>query len=128
MSLCTMTARVLVEVICVLALVCSGEAQIRLDVNYPEAGNYNLVTLICNDDFGLRFNDAEFLKRAPGQESPRPVQLPGSPINGEITITLTQEEEGYFSCRSASEGGNSTNQIGLAGKSYTVQHVHEQSL
>ena len=31
MSLCTMIARVLVEVICVLAVLCSGEAQISIN-------------------------------------------------------------------------------------------------
>ena len=108
-----MTARVLVEVICVLAVVCSGEAQVNLAVDYPETGNYSLVTLTCNDNFGTRLNDAEFLRRAPRQDSP--VQLPGSPTNGEITITLTQEKEGYFSCRSASVPSD---EIGLAGKLY----------
>ena len=102
-----------VKVICLLAVVCSGEAQVNLAVDYPETGNYNLVTLTCNDNFGTRLNDAEFLRRAPGQDSP--VQLPGSPTNGEITITFTQEEEGYFSCRSASVPSD---EIGLAGKLY----------
>ena len=111
-----MTARVLVEVICVLAIVCASNAQVNLRVDYPEPGNYRLVTLTCSDNFGARLNDAEFLRRAPGQDSA--VQLPGPPINGEITITLTQEKEGYFSCRSDSEGGTSTNKIGLAGKLY----------
>ena len=112
--LCTMTARVLVEVICVLAIVCSGEAMPIIAVEYIVPENYNLVTLTCYDNFGTKLNDAEFLRRAPGQDSP--VQLPGSPTNGEITITLTQEEEGYFSCRSVSGGGTSTNEIGLAGE------------
>ena len=102
-----------VKVICLLAVVCSVEAQVNLAVVYPEPGNYNLVTLTCNDNFGTRLNDAEFLRRAPGQSSPD--QLPGSPTNGEITITLTQEGEGYFSCRSASVPSN---EIGLAGKLY----------
>ena len=102
-----------VKMICLLAVVCSGEAQVNLAVDYPEPGNYNRVTLTCNDNFGARLNDAEFLRRAPGQDSP--VQLPGSPTNGEITITLTQEEEGYFSCRSASVPSD---EIGLAGKLY----------
>ena len=110
-----MTARVLVQVICVLAVVCSGEAQVNLAVDYPEPGNYSLVTLTCNDNFGTMLtNNVEFLRRAPGQDSP--VQLSGSPTNGEITITLTQEEEGYFSC--SSDSVLSTNQIGLAGELY----------
>ena len=108
-----MTARVLLEVVCVLAVVRSGEAQVNLAVDYPEPGNHNIVTLTCNDFFGGRLNDAEFLRRAPGQDSP--VQLPGSPTNGEITITLTQEEEGYFSCSSASFPSD---EIGLAGELY----------
>ena len=105
-----MTARVLVEVICVLAVVCASKAQVNLRVDYPEPENYNLVTLTCSDDFGSELNDAEFLRRAPGQDSP--VQLPG---NGEVTITLTQEEEGYFSCRSDSVPSD---EIDLAGKLY----------
>ena len=104
---------VLVQLICLLAVVCSGEAQINLAVDYPETGNYNLVTLTCSDNFGSTLNDAEFLRRDPGQSSLD--QLPGSPTNGEITITLTQEEEGYFSCRSASVPSN---EIGLAGELY----------
>ena len=108
-----MTARVLVQVICVLAVVYSCEAQVNLAVDYPETGNYSLVKLTCSDDFGVRLNDAEFLKRVPEQNSL--VQLPGSPTDGEITITLTQEEEGYFSCRS---GNVRSDEIGLAGKLY----------
>ena len=108
-----MTARVLVNVVSVLAVVCAVKAQVHLAVDYPEQGNYNLVTLTCSDNFGFRLDDAEFLRRAPDQDSP--VQLPGSPTNGEITIILTQEEEGYFSCSSVSGGGNSS-EIGLAGE------------
>ena len=103
-----------VKVVCVLAIVCAVEGQPNIRVDYPQEGNYNLVTLTCSDNVGARLNDAEFLRRAPGQDSRVP--LPGSPINGEITITLTQEDEGYFSCRSVSGGGTSTNEIGLAGK------------
>ena len=102
-----------VKVICLLAVVCSCEAQVNLAVDYPETGNYSLVRLTCSDNFGTRLNDAEFFKRTPGQDSP--VQLPGSPTNGKITITLTQEEEGYFSCRSVSVPSD---EIGLAGKLY----------
>ena len=111
-----MTARVS---ICLLAIVCAAEAQIRLVVDYPEPANYNLVKLTCTNASSDRFNDAEFLKRAPGQDSA--IQLPGSPINGELIITLTQAEEGYFSCSNGSEGGTSS-EIGLAGN-YSV-HVH----
>ena len=109
---------VLVQLICVLycALVCATAFEVNLAVNHPETGNYNRVRLTCNDDFGARLNDAEFLRRDPDQESA--VQLPGSPTNSEITITLTQEEEGYFSCMSVSGGGTSINVIGLAGKLY----------
>ena len=108
-----MTARVLavVQVVCVLAVVCSGEGDVILAVNYPVSGNYNRVTLTCNDDFGARLNDAEFIKRIPGQGS----RSAGPPTNGEITITLTQEEEGYFSCRNADIPSE---EIGLAGKLY----------
>ena len=103
-----------VKVICVLAIVCAAaEGQPNLFVEYPQQGNYNLVTLSCRNSFEESLNDAEFIKRAPGQDSP--VQLPGSPTNGEITITLTQEEEGYFSCSSANVPSD---EIGLAGKSY----------
>ena len=116
-----MTARVLVNMICLLTVVSAAEAQIRLVVDYPEPPNYNLVKLTCTNASSNRINDAEFLKRAPGQDSA--IQLPGSPINGEITITLTQTEEGYFSCSSASEGGTSS-EIGLAGNFCSV-HVHE---
>ena len=115
-SLCTMTARVLVEVICVLAVVCSGEAMPSIAAEYPDPDNYSIVTLTCSDRFGARLNDAEFQRRAPDQGSRD--ELPGSPTNGEITITLTQADEGHFSCSSASEGGTSTNEIGLAGKLY----------
>ena len=110
---------VLVQLICVLycALVCATAFEVHVAVDYPEPGNYNLVTLTCSDDFGLGLNDAEFLRRAPGQDSP--VQLPGSPKNGEITITLTQEEEGPIQLyMSVSGGGTSINEIGLAGKLY----------
>ena len=106
-----MTARVLVQLICLLAVVCSGEAQVNLAVYYPEPGNYNRVTLTCNDNFGARLNDAEFLKRDPGQDSPDLLQ--GFPTNGKITIILTQADEGYFSCSSVS--GNTSSEIGLAG-------------
>ena len=109
-----MTAH-LEHVICFLAILCAVKAQVDIAVNYPEQGNYNLVTLTCNDDFGFPLNDAEFLRRAPGQGSDAN-QLQVSPTNGEITITLTQEEEGYFSCSSVSGGGTSINEIGLAGK------------
>ena len=109
-----MTARVLVEMICILAVVCSGEAMPSIDAEYPNLDDYNSVTLTCNDNIGARLDDAEFLRRAPGQDSSVP--FPGSPSNGEINITLTQAEEGYFSCRSVSGGGISTNEIGLAGK------------
>ena len=106
-----MIARVLVNVICVLAIVCAVKAQVHLAVDYPEPGNYNLVTLTCNDNFGARLNDAEFLRRAPGQDST--VELQGFPTNAKITIILTQAEEGYFSCSSVS--GDTSSEIGLAG-------------
>ena len=109
-----MTARVLAEVIRALAVVIACEAIPDIHAYYPDPEDYNRVTLYCKNSFEGLLNDAEFLRRAPGQDSP--VQLPGSPINGGITITLTQEEEGYFSCRSVSGGGTSTNEIGLAGK------------
>ena len=109
-----MTARKLVEVICVLAVVCSGEAMPNIAAEYPDSEDYNMVRLTCSDNFGTRLTDAEFLKRAPGQGSGAN-QLQVSPTNGEITITLSQEEEGYFSCSSDSGGGTS-NEIGLAGK------------
>ena len=82
---------VLVQLICVLycALVCATAFEVNLAVDYPEPGNYNLVTLTCSDDFGLGLNDAEFLRRDPGQDSLD--QLPDSPTNGGITITLTQD-------------------------------------
>ena len=110
-----MTARVLVEVICVLAVVVSAcEAMPTIAAEYPDSEDYNRVTLTCSDSFGTRLTDAEFLRRA---DQGSPVQLPGSPTNGEITITLTQEDEGYFSCTSDDGGGNSS-EIGLAGKLY----------
>ena len=112
-SLCTMTARVLVEVICVLAVVCSGEAMPTIAAEYPDSEDYHEVRLTCSDNFGTRLNDAGYLRRAPDQDSPVP--LPGSPTNGEITITSTQEEEGYFSCSSVSFPSDD---IGLAGKLY----------
>ena len=103
-----------VKVICLLAVVCCGEALVNLAVDYPETGNYNRVTLTCNDDFGTRLMyNVEFLRRDPGQSSRD--QLSGSPTNGEITITLIQEEEGYFSCRS---GDFRSDEIGLAGELY----------
>ena len=102
-----------VRVICVLAIVYAAEAQQpNLVVEYPQQGNYNLVTLSCRNGLGESLNDTEFLRRAPGQDSR--VQLQGSPINGEITISLTQEEEGYFSC--SSSGGNRSSETGLAGE------------
>ena len=109
-----MTARVLVEVICVLAVVCSVEGQPNIHADYPDSEDYNRVTLSCRNNFGDLLTDAEFLRHAPRQDSR--VRLPGSPTNGEVIITLTPAEEGYFSCRSASGGGTSTNEIGLAGK------------
>ena len=114
-----MTARVLaiVQVICVLAVVCSVEGQPNVHADYPVPEDYNKVTLSCRKSFGDLLTDAEFLRRTPDQDSPVPFQE-GSPTNGEITITLTQEDEGYFSCRSDSGGGNSTNKIGLAGELY----------
>ena len=111
-KLCTMSMTA-VKVIGVLAIVCAAEAQPNLVVDYPEPGNYSVVMLTCSDNFGAKLNDAEFLRRAPEQDSP--VQLPDSPTNGEITITLSQEEEGYFSCRSDSV---TSDEIGLAGKLY----------
>ena len=112
--MCTMT--VLVEVICALAVVVACEAMPNIHADYPDPENYNRVTLSCRNSFQDLLSDAEFLRRASRQNSP--VQLPGSPTNGEITITLTQEDEGYFSCSSVSEGGTSTNEIGLAGELY----------
>ena len=106
--------------ICVLVIVCAADGQPNLVVEYPQQGNYNLVTLSCRNIFEESLNDAKFFKRVPGQDSP--VQLPGSPTNGKITITLTQEEEGYFSCSSVSGGGTSS-EIGLAGKF----HVHART-
>ena len=106
-----MTARVLV---CVLAVAVAGEAMPNIHADYPDPEDYNLVTLSCTNSSRLDLLiDANFLRRAPEQDSL--VQLPGSPINGEINITLTQEKEGYFSCSSANGGGPSTNEIGLAG-------------
>ena len=101
-----------VKVICVLAVVYSARAQFHLHVDYPEQGNYNLVTFNCSDTSGSRLRDVEFLRRAPGEDSRTPLQE-GSPTDDEITITLTQEKEGYFSCRC--RGSTSTNEIGLAG-------------
>lgn len=97
-----------------LTIVCAAKALsgLTVDPEYPETGNYNLVTLSCRDDFGVQLNDAEFLKRIPGQESPLPLS---DSLGSDITITLTPEEEGYFSCRSASENSTS-GEIGLAGK------------
>ena len=109
-----MTTRVLVAVICVLAVVCSGEEMPNIDAEYPDSEDYNRVTLTCSDRFGTRLDDAEFLRRAPDQGSRD--ELPGSPTNGKTTVTLTQEDEGYFSCSSVSGGGTSTNEIGLAGE------------
>ena len=108
-----MTARVLVEVICVLAVVCSGEAMPTIAAEYPDPDNYSMVTLTCRENFGTRLSDAEFLRSAPDQDSRH--ELPGSPTNGEITITLSQTEEGYFSCSSVSFPSDD---IGLAGKLY----------
>ena len=94
-------------------LIAYAAAQISLNVDYTEQGNYNAMKLICNDALGAMLNDAVFLKRVPGQEFPVP--LSDSTINdGEITITLTQAEEGYFSCRNAS-GGNTSSEVALAG-------------
>lgn len=106
-----MTARVLVQLIGVLAVACCSETMPNILVEYPDPENYNMVTLSCRGSFGDFLDDAEFFKRVPEHSL---VQLPGSIINGEITVNLTQAEEGYFSCSSASEGGTSS-EIGLAG-------------
>ena len=100
-----MTARVLVQLTCALAVVCNVEGQPNLRVDYPQEGNYNMVTLSCRDSFGGVLNDAEFYKRVPGEGS--------SELLSDNEITLTQEEEGYFSC---SSGGSTSTEIGLAGK------------
>ena len=67
-----MTARVLVQVTCALAVVCAVEGEPNLGVDYP-SGNYNMVTLSCRDMFGTQFDDAEFFKRVPGQGSSEPL-------------------------------------------------------
>ena len=90
-----------------------AEVQINLSVDYTEQGNYNTMKLTCRDGLGAVWNDAVFLKRVPGQENS--VALSDSTMNdGEITITLTQAEEGYFSCHNPSGGGTSR-EVGLAG-------------
>ena len=104
-SLFTMTARVLVQVICVLAVACSVEAMPNIRAEYPDPENYNVVTLSCSDSFGNLLDDITFLKRVPGQMISMPLS--------DNDVTLTQEREGYFSCSSVSEGTSS--EIGLAG-------------
>lgn len=94
----------------------------QLAIEYPVRENYSVVMLNCTDGFGEQLENAEFLKRV--QDSPVP--LSGSPNKGIITITLTQEGEGYFSCRSTN-GSSTSSEIGLAGKFYIVcMHVHIQ--
>ena len=100
-----MTARVLVRVTWAVAVVCAVLGQPNLRVVYPHEETYNMVKLSCRSDFGDLLNDAEFFKRVPGQGSPEPLS--------DSDITLTQAEEGYFSC---SSGGSTSSEIGLAGK------------
>lgn len=103
---------VLVQVICTLVIVCAAEALPSLDVEYPQPGNYRMVTLSCIDHFGHLLDDAKFFKRVPGQVSPV--------LLSDNAITFSQGEEGYFSCSSASGGGTSS-EIGLAGTYHTVE-------
>ena len=99
--------------ICVLAIVWAVEDKpnIHADYVYPDPEDYNLVTLYCRNISRDLLDDAKFLRHVPDQDCP--VQLPGSPTNGEINITLTPEEEGYSSFSSDSV---TSDEIGLAGE------------
>ena len=96
--------------LCILALAPlafseSGEV-LQIQSTYPVSGNYSYVELTCLDTSNTTVLGASF-------------QLNGTIIVaenvqlGQINFTLTQENEGFFTCSLA--GLLSTNAIGLAG-------------
>ena len=91
----------------------------QLDVQYPDVNNYSLVKLTCLRGI-LPQTDAEFFKDGTiltsGSESHQATILSTDLESGEITLLFTQDQEGYFSCRSHN---HSSDEIGLAGIQYT---------
>ena len=95
--------------LCILALAPlafseSGEV-LQIQSTYPVSGNYSYVELTCLDTSKTAVLGASF-------------QLNGTIVaenvqHGQINFTLTQENEGFFTCSLA--GLLSTNAIGLAG-------------
>ena len=106
----------LVQVICALVVVDLARAQFRLDVTYPDTDNRGRVTLTCRD--GLRgLSGAMFLKDgvdlAQGPDSHQVTSL-SDEVDGAVTITFTQAQEGVFRCVDPGNGRISP-RIGLAG-------------
>ena len=118
-------ARVLLQVVCVLAAAGLATAQIVMDVEYPSVGNQNVVELTCrmsDDDTPLL--GAQFLKDGiPLTQGPASDQVTSLTIAGDgvVTITFNQAQEGFFGCRYEDQPSP---EIALAGKDSVDISVH----
>ena len=109
------STRVLVKVICALAVLELAAAELDMDVEYPDMPiNRSRVMLTCRN--GLRpLSGAQFEKDgvplAPGQANNQVISLTNEG-DGEVTFTFTQAQEGNFRCAG---GGEMSDPIGLTG-------------
>ena len=108
----------MLQVICALVVVDLATAQqLELDVEYPDMSNRGRVTLTCRD--GLRgLAGAVFQKDevtlTQGTDSDQVTSLTNE-ADGVVTITFTQDQEGFFRCVAPQDDSRMSPEIGLAG-------------
>ena len=84
-------------------VICQSANAINLNVYYPEPGNYSVVNLICNNDFGrLADENITFLRNGEliTAESVEYLQRENTTS---ILFTFNQAQEGEYSCRTSDE-------------------------
>lgn len=98
---------------------------VKLQVSYPQTGNYSYVRLTCTDDFNEPL-DGDFLVDGTVIESGTTLITLTQLESSFIVFTFTQSQEGFFSCR-ALAGGEST-ATALAGELTSFTHYVCQPL
>ena len=120
-------ARVLVKVICVLAVAELAAAVLQMEVVYPDGtSNPSCVRLICRNDTTLRrVSDAQFQKNGvPLSQGPGRDQVTSLVEgDGEVTFTFTQDQEGIFRCVHNDEMSQEINLTGNASGYICCLHV-----
>ena len=93
----------LVCLLIAFAFICQSANAIQLNVYYPEAGNYSVVNLICNNDFGgLADENVTFLRNGELITAESVDYLRRENITS-ILFTFNQAQEGEYSCRTSDE-------------------------